>query len=172
VPLHIYEGQSGKLITTILRPGRRPSGPEIVMILKRVVPYLRRHWPHVRIILRGDSHFSTPDVHEFCDTHKVYFVLGQGGNSRLTALMAHATAQARVFYRASHEPQRLFTQFRYQADTWAEPRRVIGKVEVSAEGVNLRYVVTNLRSSQPSFIYTEIYCSRGRMEGFLKNHKT
>jgi hypothetical protein len=25
-PLHIYEGQSGKLITTILRPGQRPSG--------------------------------------------------------------------------------------------------------------------------------------------------
>ena len=172
LPLHIYEGQSGKLITTILRPGRRPSGPEIVMILKRVVPYLRRHWPHVRIILRGDSHFSTPDVHEFCDTHEVYFVLGQGGNSRLTVLMAHATAQAQVFYQASHEPQRLFTQFVYQAETWATPRRIIGKVEVSAEGVNLRYVVTNLQSSQPSFIYKAIYCARGRMEGFIKNHKT
>ena len=25
-PLHIYEGQTGKLITTVLRPGRRPTG--------------------------------------------------------------------------------------------------------------------------------------------------
>ena len=29
-PLHIYEGQSGKLITTILRPGVRPDGKQIV----------------------------------------------------------------------------------------------------------------------------------------------
>ena len=42
MPLHLYEGQSGKLITTILRPGRRPRGAEIVMILKRVVAYLRQ----------------------------------------------------------------------------------------------------------------------------------
>src|SRR5688572_4859507 len=34
LPLHLYEGQSGKLITTILRPGRRPTGEEIVSILK------------------------------------------------------------------------------------------------------------------------------------------
>ncbi|NTU54602.1 MAG: hypothetical protein HGA97_13130 [Chlorobiaceae bacterium] len=25
-PMHLYEGLSGKLITTILRPGRRPNG--------------------------------------------------------------------------------------------------------------------------------------------------
>ncbi len=36
LPLHIDEGQSGKLITSILRPGRRPTGQEIVSSLKRV----------------------------------------------------------------------------------------------------------------------------------------
>jgi Transposase DDE domain group 1 len=41
LPLHIYEGQSGKLITSILRPGRRPTGQEIVSILKRVVGAIR-----------------------------------------------------------------------------------------------------------------------------------
>ena len=41
-PLHIYEGQTGKLITTVLRPGARPSGKEFVSILKRVIAYLRR----------------------------------------------------------------------------------------------------------------------------------
>ena len=111
LPLHIDEGQSGKLITTILRPGRRPSGKEIVTILKRLVPSLRQQWPHVQLILRGDSHFSPLEVHEFCDTHRVHFVLGQSGNTRLTALMAHAVAQAQAFYQASHEPQRLVTQF-------------------------------------------------------------
>ena len=63
LPLHIYEGQSGKLITSILRPGRRPTGAEIVSILTRVVGAIRREWPEVSILLRGDGHFSTPEVH-------------------------------------------------------------------------------------------------------------
>ena len=141
-------------------------------MLKRLVPYLRQHWPHVRIILRGDSHFSAPEVHDFCDTHHLYFVLGQSGNQRLTDLMHHAVTQAQAFYHASHEPQRMVTQFAYQADSWSRPQRIIGKVEVSDKGINLRFVVTNLQSSRPSVIYTTIYCARGRMEGFIKNHKT
>ena len=46
-PLHIYEGQTVQLITTLLRPGARPSGPQIVTLLKRLVKYLRqacRRW--------------------------------------------------------------------------------------------------------------------------------
>ncbi|ETW92059.1 MAG: hypothetical protein ETSY1_45400, partial [Candidatus Entotheonella factor] len=53
LPLHLYEGQSGKLITTILRPGCRPSGTQIVSILQRVVARIRREWPEVSILLRG-----------------------------------------------------------------------------------------------------------------------
>ena len=67
LPLHIDAGQSGKLITSILRPGRRPTGQEIVSILKRVVGAIRREWPAVMILLCGDSHFSAPEVHEWCE---------------------------------------------------------------------------------------------------------
>ena len=73
-PLHIYEGQTGKLITTVLRPGRRPTGKEIVSILKRVIAYLRKAWPDVQILLRGDSHFSCPEVHALCDELDVFFI--------------------------------------------------------------------------------------------------
>ena len=41
-PLDFYEGQTGKLITTVLRPNGRPTGKEIVTILKRVISYMRR----------------------------------------------------------------------------------------------------------------------------------
>ena len=67
-PLHIYEGRTGRLITTLLRPGARPTGKQIVSILKRLVKILREAlWPDVRIFLRGDGHFSCPEVHDFCD---------------------------------------------------------------------------------------------------------
>ena len=172
-PLHIYEGRTGRLITTLLRPGARPTGKQIVSILKRLVKILREAWPDVRIFLRGDGHFSCPEVHDFCDEQDVYFVLGQTGNARL-AQRGHALIeQAKAQYRETGQPLQLFTCFAYQADTWAVPRRIIYKAEITASGqANTRFVVTNLKSSQPSFIYKTVYCARGRMENFIKNHKT
>src|SRR5262249_53138035 len=101
LPLHIYEGQSGKLITSILRPGRRPSGPEIVSILKRVVGAIRRQWPEVSILLRGDSHFSTPEVQQWCESQEpvVFYILGQSGNAVLAREASYLWEQARSLYR-------------------------------------------------------------------------
>lgn len=176
LPLHIYEGQSGKLITTILRPGCRPTGIEITTILKHLVRYVRKSWPEVVIFIRADGHFSAPEVHDYCEAEKgVYYVLGQTGNSVLKGEALPVLLQARALYQAKQDKQervQLFTEFFYQADTWSKPRRMIAKVEVSEKGDNLRFVVTNFESSQPSFIYHTVYCARGRMENFIKDHKT
>jgi len=172
LPLYIFEGRSGKLITSVLRPGRRPTGKEIVAILKRVVAYLRKAWPHVRILLRADSHFSTPEVHDWCEDNQVYYVLGQAGNVKLEKQGCSLLSQARRLHSITREKVRLFESFLYQAGTWSKPRRIVFKAEVTPEGANPRFVVTNLQSSQASFIYDHIYCARGRMEGFIKNHKT
>ena len=40
MPLHIYEGLSGKLITTILKPGRRNKQVNIAKLLKKLVSSL------------------------------------------------------------------------------------------------------------------------------------
>src|SRR5688572_30609669 len=104
LPLHIYEGQSGKLITTVLRPGRRPSGQETVSILKRVVGAIRREWPEVLILLRGDGHFSTPEVHGWCERQEpvIFYILGQSGNAVLKRRASGLLEQARALYR-SHQ---------------------------------------------------------------------
>lgn len=181
-PLHIYEGHSGKLITTVLRPGQRPSGPEIVAILKRLVAHIRQRWPKVQLLLRGDSHFSTPEVHDFCEQQlDVYYVLGQGGNAVLKTKAARLLAHAQLFYHLQTTRQldsdtspkiRRFTDFAYQANTWRKPRRIICKVEVSDQGPNIRFVVTNLQQPRPQQLDELMYCGRGRMENFIKNHKT
>ncbi len=117
-PLHIYEGQTGKLITTVLRPGRRPTGKEIVTILKRVIAYLRRAWPDVAILLRGDAHFSCPEVHVLCEEEDVYFVLGQNGNAKLLRSAQSLMDQAKTLYAASGKTVRLYRCWPYQAKTW------------------------------------------------------
>ncbi len=170
-PLHIYEGQSGKLITTILRPGVRPSGIQLVAILKRLVAYLRAAWPDVAIFLRGDSHFSCPQVQDFCETHTLYFIFGQTANTRLLTLAKPLMDQAKRLSGDTEKPVRLFTSFYYQAQTWSCAYRIICKAEITNQGQNTRFVVTNLESSQASFIYQSVYCARGQMENFIKNPK-
>ncbi len=57
LPIHIYEGTSGKPVAVILREGKTRSGREVRTILKHVIGRIRGHWPEVRILVRGDSRF-------------------------------------------------------------------------------------------------------------------
>jgi hypothetical protein len=66
---------------------------------------------------------------------------------------------------------KLYTTFPYQAGSWVQPRRIICKAEVSDEGENIRFVVTNLETPRNAWIYETIYCGRGQMENYLKDHK-
>jgi len=61
MPFHLYEGLSGRLITTILK-AKRFSGAQMLAVLKRVVKRLRQAWPDTWFIFRGDSHFAYPEV--------------------------------------------------------------------------------------------------------------
>ena len=63
------------------------------------------------------------------------------------------------------------TECRYQAGKWPKRRRVILKAEVSHEGQNMRAIVTNIRRGKAKRIYDRLYCARGQMENFIKNHK-
>ena len=75
-------------------------------------------------------------------------------------------------YEQTGKPVRLFSSFYYQAQTWACAYRILCKAEMNEKGQNTRFVVTNLESSRASFIYQNVYCARGQMENFIKNHKT
>jgi hypothetical protein len=64
LPLFIFEGTSQALVPACLRPGTRPPGLENAMSLVRLLAALRRHWPQTHLLVRGDSHFATPEVFE------------------------------------------------------------------------------------------------------------
>ena len=172
MPLHIYEGYSGKLITTILRPGKRPKGVEIAALLRRVIEFLRRAWPKTRMIVRGDSHFSVPEVHDLCeDSPRVDYILGQAVNATLKKLGEPTMNQVLKRAEKTGQPVRCLRKLNYQAKSWRKLRRVIYKAEVTPEGPNPRFITTSLRSRSAKSIH-KLYCDRGRMEGFIKEHKT
>jgi hypothetical protein len=60
LPIHIYEATTGKPVAVILRPGKTPDGTEVALVLRHVVKAIRRRWPRVEIVIRGDSHYARP----------------------------------------------------------------------------------------------------------------
>ena len=60
-PIVVFNGE-GRFVTAMLRPGKRPSGQEIRGFVRRLVGAVRALWPKVEILLRADSHYSSPEV--------------------------------------------------------------------------------------------------------------
>jgi hypothetical protein len=54
-PLLVFDGESGHLITAILRAGNTHASRSAVAILERIVARLRREWPEVEIEMRADE---------------------------------------------------------------------------------------------------------------------
>jgi hypothetical protein len=180
LPLFIFEGTSHALVTACLRPGTRPTGAENAMILARLLPYLRRHWPQTHILVRGDSHFATPEVIEVIAHRRLTdFVFGLAGNAVLLRQAAPVMQEARGLHRqrtvlaqahgeCSPTSSRVYEEFSYAAVSWSQPWRVIVKAEVMAAGDNPRFVVTSLEAPTPQRVYEELYCARGNCENDIK----
>jgi len=95
MPLHLYAGLSGRLITAILK-AKRFSGAQMLAVLKRVVKRLRHAWPDTWFILRGDSHFAYPEVMAWLEAHpQLRYVTGLTRNTVLQALAHEVVEPAR-----------------------------------------------------------------------------
>ncbi len=173
MPLHIYEGLSGKLITTILKPGRRSKSVNVFAIVKRIIVLLRQYWPNTKIILRGDSHFHCPELTSYSKVEdNLSFITGLTGNKRLNKLSQTTKEGAEKEYKQSEKPVKRYHSFMYKADSWQEEERVIVKVEVNCKGTNIRYIATDNTEYRTKSIYEVGYCQRGAMELRIKEHKT
>lgn len=180
LPLFIFEGTSHALVTAYLRPGTRPTGAENAMILVRLLAYLRRHWPHTHILVRGDSHFATPELMDVI-AHRRWtdFVFGLAGNAvflrqaapileEARRLHQHRVGLAQAYRQAPPPSSRLYDEFLYAAQSWAQPWRVVLKAEVMSAGDNPRFVVTSLDAPTPQMLYEDLYCARGNCENAIK----
>ena len=79
-PIVIFD-DTGRLVTAVLRPAKRPSGREILTLIKRVVGRIRANMPNVRITLRGDGHYACPEVMVWCEAEGHKFIFGLPGTS-------------------------------------------------------------------------------------------
>jgi len=66
---------------------------------------------------------------------------------------------------------RVFGDFQYKAKSWDRERRIICRCDCDDEGLNVRYVVTNIQNFTAAQIYEDLYCKRARIELCIKNMK-
>lgn len=170
-PIHIFEAGTGKPVLSLLRPGKRPSGEEAAQVLRHVIARIRRNWPRVEIMVRGDSHYATPEVLDLLEETHCTYILGLSTNRRL-APMAQPWAEDAATRRAlsKKEKVRRFHQTTYQAGSWSRSRKIIARAEATGMGSDVRFVVTNLPGTAKT-LYEKVYCARGRMENMIKDMK-
>ena len=59
-PLLIFDGESGQLVSAVLRPGNAHAARGAMGVLRRIIRRLKQRFPHVQIVVRGDSAFAVP----------------------------------------------------------------------------------------------------------------
>jgi hypothetical protein len=182
-PIHIYEATTGKPVAIILRPGKTPDGTEVTRVLRHVIGHIRARWPAVDIprvaamprpragSVRGDSHYARPEAMAWCERQRVGYIFGLAGNSvllRRVGDLAEDAALGRLDGEA--DKVRRYGDLRYAPTSWKVERRVIARVEAGPQGVDSRFIVTNLQGL-PEALYEKVYCARGQAENLIKAHK-
>jgi len=180
LPLYAFAGDFP--LWAQLRTADQDVACGVVPALEKIVAAIGKRCRWARIIVRGDSGFCREEIMAWCEGQpEVYYCLGLAKNSVLIEQLGLAMAQARARHCLTGSSRvRVFTEFEYRTHhSWSRPRRVIGKAEVTSEGENPRFVVTNLPAKgfkddpdRARFVaqrlYEELYCARGEMENLLK----
>jgi len=172
LPLYIFCGEY--LLCAKLRPSDIDGAAGAVKQLARIVAQIRRPWPQVRIIVRGDSGFCREPLMRWCEENGVDYVLGLAKNARLQRILGKELHEAKLQFAATGRPARVFKEFRYQTrKSWSRPRRVVGKAEHLAKGSNPRFVVASLSAEEldARTLYEDVYCARGEMENRIKEQQ-
>jgi hypothetical protein len=165
LPLYVFCGQ--QLLCAYLRPSRIDGAKHAAAILKLLVKRLRQQWPGVRIVFRGDSGFCRQRILNYCERAGVHYIIGLARNARLQQVTEFMELAMKDAFEQTGVKQREVGEFMYGAQSWAQERRVITRLEYGEQGNNPRYVVTNL-TADPQVLYDTVYCQRGEAENRIK----
>jgi hypothetical protein len=172
LPLYIFCGDHPLL--ALLRPSNIDTATGLLKHLARIVAHIRRHWPHVQIVVRGDSGFCREHLMRWCEGNGVDYLFGLAKNQRLLRILGKELHEAKEQFSRTQEAARVFKDFNYQTHkSWSRPRRVVGKAEYLAKGENPRFVVSSLSAEAypAQTLYEQEYCGRGDMENRIKEQQ-
>ncbi len=83
LPLYVFCGH--RLLAAYLRPGNSDGARHAWAVLALLVKRLRRAWPGVKIVFRGDGGFCRPRLLSWCERNGVGHVVGIARSAALAA---------------------------------------------------------------------------------------
>jgi hypothetical protein len=117
-PLLVFDGESGHLITALLRAGNTHASNTCVALLKRLVGGLRERWPEVEIELRADAGFAVPALYDYCEEEGITYTIGLITNPRLREMAEELLDEAQELHETQGHKARLFGEDPYGAASW------------------------------------------------------
>ena len=165
-PLFVFN-QFGDLERCALRSGNVHSADNWRDVLGPVVARYRNRMK--RRYFRGDAAFANPDLYEFLEAEGYKYTIRLAANAVLQETIGWMLR--RPVGRPPHDVRRYYTSFRYQAASWARPRRVVAKVEWHPDELYPRvgFIVTNM--TRPAERVVAFYNQRGTAEQYIKEGK-
>ena len=145
LPLYIFCGRH--LLAAKLRRSNIDGNAGNIEEVERIVRQIRDRWPHVRILLRGDSGFARETLMAWCEQNRVDYVFGLARNERLAAMIEQEFVAARAASETSGQPAHRFKDFQCSTIDSCR-RRVIAKAEWTQGEANPRFIVTSLKRAE------------------------
>ena len=92
-------------------------------------------------------------------------------NRRQFLATSGATAIAAATPRLFAQTATADAQFRAMLDQFFYERLESSPESATRLGLDIRYVVTNITTGTPEWLYADLYCARGQAENLIKLHK-
>ena len=165
-PLLLFN-QHGDCLAAKLRPGNVHSAEDWDELLLPEIERLQAAGKQVAF--RGDAAFAKPEVYESSEERGVGYVIRIPANKSLELEIEDILF--RPPGRPSRKPLVRYKSFRYQAESWSKPRRIVAKVEHHLGELFPRvgFIVTNM--TLPSRSVVRFYNKRGTAEQWIKEGK-
>jgi hypothetical protein len=170
-PIFMFEGETGDCLKAALRCGSVYTSRQIVAFVGPELKRLRKKYPDIKIIIRGDSGFATPELYKLCEKLDVDYVIRLKANQRLQRIAQEfeneMTSEIDI-YEGRHV---FYQEFTYKAASWDKSRKVMLKLEKPADQLLFipTFVVTTLEETPKDTV--EFYAKRGTMENYIKEGK-
>ena len=151
----------------MLREGNVHSADNWQSVLEPVVERYRQQL--LERFFRGDAAFANPDIYEYLESENFGYAIRLPANEVLCRKVEHL--MTRPVGRPSHKPKVFHHAFKYKAQSWKRPRRVVAKIEWHAGELfpRIGFIVTNLTWRSKRVV--QFYNKRGTAEQWIKEGK-
>src|SRR2546425_6751705 len=167
-PLFVFNPE-GDCLAAKLRPGNVHSADGWDEVL---LPIIDRYRARAQtVVVRADAAFALPALYEALERRGVrYAIRLLPANDVLERRIEDLLTRPRG--RPSHAPLVRYRSFEYQAASWAQPRRVIARIEHHLGELFPRvgFIVTSLTGTNRAVV--RFYNQRGTAEQWIKEGKT